>query len=390
MNPLPLPSPIVVPVLSARRLLGRFLWRGLMSLGLGVIVACCLTLLLHQRFASTLVYSLCISLMSWFCIDGSRMLAARWVNRRVDSPAAARQWPGWPWMVTIIPIGTVVGFSVGNELANLITGYDEPGLAALQLRQAASLFVISLIPSVAITYLFYSRERLASTEARAQAAQRQATQHQLKLLESQLEPHMLFNTLANLRVLIGVDPPRAQLMLDRMIAYLRATLSASRAELHPLSAEFSRVADYAELMQVRMGERLQVQLVLPSALAQQPVPPLLLQPLVENAIKHGLEPHVAGGTLVVSAEVDGGDLLLSVRDTGVGLASAAALSPAMSAAPLANSGFGLQQVRERLSTLYGLTATLELLPAPDAQGGTLARLRMPLTADVAAARSAPC
>jgi hypothetical protein len=94
-------------------------------------------------------------------------------------------------------------------------------------------------------------ERLASARAAAEAAQRQAAEHQLRLLQSQLEPHMLFNTLANLRVLIALDPPRAQAMLDRLIAFLRSTLQASRAGTHTLADEFARLDDYLGLMAVR-------------------------------------------------------------------------------------------------------------------------------------------
>ena len=190
----------------------------------------------------------------------------------------------------------------------------------------------------------------------------------MKLLESQLEPHMLFNTLANLRVLIALDPPRAQAMLDQLIAFLRATLSASRVGRHALGAEFSRLADYLALMQVRMGARLQTRLDLPDALATAPVPPLLLQPLVENAIRHGLEPAVAGGRIEIGALRDGGMLVLRVRDTGVGLAAPAG----------EGTRFGLQQVRERLATLYGERASLTLEAAGDAEGGTLATVRLPL------------
>ena len=132
----------------------------------------------------------------------------------------------------------------------------------------------------------------------------QAAEARLRLLEAQLEPHMLFNTLANLRALIGVDPQRAQTMLDHMIAYLRATLRASRADAdrpHTLQDEFARLQDYLELMAIRMGPRLQFALELPEALATQPVPPLLLQPLVENSIQHGLEPKVEGGRITVRA-----------------------------------------------------------------------------------------
>ncbi len=163
-------------------------------------------------------------------------------------------------------------------------------------------------------------ERLSSARAAAATAQRQAAEHQLRLLQSQLEPHMLFNTLANLRVLIGIDPPRAQAMLDRLIAFLRATLAASRAGTHSLADEFARLDDYLALMAMRMGARLQPVLTLPPALAALPVPPLLLQPLVENSIRHGLEPKVEGGRIEVSAALEGGQLLLTVLDSGVGLA----------------------------------------------------------------------
>jgi LytS/YehU family sensor histidine kinase len=183
---------------------------------------------------------------------------------------------------------------------------------------------------------------------------------------------MLFNTLANQRVLIGLDAAAAQQMLDRLIAFLRATLEASRLPAHPLATEYARVADYLALMAIRMGPRLQVELELPPALAAQPVPPLLLQPLVENAIKHGLEPHVAGGRLVLSAHADGEMLVLQVRDTGIGLAQAATAT--------AGTRFGLAQVRERLATLHGARASLVVAPAPDADGGTVATIQLPRTA----------
>ncbi len=154
------------------------------------------------------------------------------------------------------------------------------------MRQGLSMMLISLIPGLAATYFFVSRGRLAAALMRAETAQRQAAENQLRLLESQLEPHMLFNTLANLRVLIGMDPPRAQAMLDQLIAFLRATLSASRSGSHPLREEFARLQDYLALMKVRMGERLQPVFELPAELAELAIPPLLLQPLVENAIKH--------------------------------------------------------------------------------------------------------
>jgi LytS/YehU family sensor histidine kinase len=124
-----------------------------------------------------------------------------------------------------------------------------------------------VLAGIAGSYYFYSQQPRRLPRARMGEAQRHADEARLKLLETQLEPHMLFNTLANLRALIGVDPARAQHMLDHMIAYLRSTLDASRATTHPLQAEFDRLRDYLALMAIRMGPRLQVDLQLPPELA---------------------------------------------------------------------------------------------------------------------------
>jgi LytS/YehU family sensor histidine kinase len=272
-------------------------------------------------------------------------------------------------MIVIVPLGTIIGYTTGNSFGNLITGLNSPGIVDVSdTRKALGILIFALVPGISATYFFYSRERLAISEAQAQTAQRQAAENQLKLLESQLEPHMLFNTLANLRVLIGMDPPRAQAMLDRLIAFLRGTLEASRQGSHSLATEFARVDDYMELMQIRMGDRLQPQLDLPAELADQPVPPLLLQPLVENAIKHGLEPHVSGGRLIVSAMREGDTLVLRVRDTGAGLGTVG----------VDGTRFGLQQVRERLANLHGARASLDLADATDGGGGVVATVRLPI------------
>jgi hypothetical protein len=350
--------------------LRRFALRGLRVMLIGALVSAVVSFAFARHPLASGVYGVSITMMCWFFIDGGRLLALAWRQRRVPAGAdpVSLRWPGWPTMAAIVFAGALAGYSVGNAIANRITGLNSPGLLDSDIRQAVGILLLSLIPGALGTYFFYSRGMLAKTEAMAQTAQRQAAENQLRLLESQLEPHMLFNTLANLRVLIGVDPPRAQRMLDQLIAFLRATLSASRASMHPLSAEFGRLSDYAALMQIRMGERLKARFELPAELAALQVPPLLLQPLVENAIQHGLEPHVDGGCLLVSAAREGDMLVLGVRDTGVGL------DPARGT----DTRFGLQQVRDRLATLYGPAASLVLEPATDAQGGTVARVRIPM------------
>lgn len=351
---------------AAPRPRGHFAWRGAKVMLIGTGIALLYSLPAPHRIATSMAYALPITFGCWFFIDGGRLLAARWLQRRDE--CADPQWPGWPWMAAIIVIGTVLGFSLGQAVGNLITGQDVPSLLFGGPQRTLTLLLMSMVPGVLATWIFYTRGRLSAIEARAQQSQRQATEAQLKLLEAQLEPHMLFNTLANLRVLIALDPPRAQAMLDQLIAFLRATLNASRVGQHALSAEFSRLSDYLALMQVRMGERLQTRLDLPAELAAVAVPPLLLQPLVENAVRHGLEPAVAGGRIEISALRDGDALELRVRDTGVGLDQPAG----------DGTRFGLQQVRDRLATLYGERASLVLQPAGDAEGGTVALVRLPI------------
>jgi sensor histidine kinase YesM len=189
----------------------------------------------------------------------------------------------------------------------------------------------------------------------------------LRLLQAQIEPHMLFNTLANLQGLIALDPDRAGRMLDQLIQYLRATLGATRSESTTLGQEFAAMQAYLGLMGVRMGERLAYRFDLPADLDKARLPPMLLQPLVENAIVHGLEPKIEGGEIVVTASNRNGRLEIEVRDTGLGLDGAA---------PSSGGGVGVSTTRERLNAIYGSRAAIDLAPAQPQ--GTIARLTLPL------------
>lgn len=309
----------------------------------------------YDPFWRHAIYSFAIGTCIWLFIEAGL--------RIVDRPG---QTIPWPYVATATVIGVVLGLVVGTSVADLINGRMPLQFWRRKPEFAGGLLVMSLCAGFLGTLYFLSQTRMAQLREQAEAAKRQAAQAQLSLLQSQLEPHMLFNTLANLKALIATDPKRADAMLDRLIAYLRATLGASRAtaQQHTLSDEFARLRDYLALMQIRMGPRLNVSLDLPAELAGAKVPPMLLQPLVENAIKHGLEPKVSGGELQVAAKREGEELWLQVRDNGVGLPEQAA------------DGYGTQHVRERLATLFGGQARFERAAA--AGGGTLATLCLPL------------
>ena len=323
-----------------------------------LLIAAGLTAVRDVSFGWNLLYAQCIGLSIWALVEGGR-------HRLVQNPdtQSAR-------LVLIVPLAVALGFTAGMALADALSGFNSWQHFMQQPRSASTgLLLLSLVAGSVITYYFLSREQLARERERTAEAQRQATEAQLKLLQTQLAPHMLFNTLANLRALITTHPERATDMLDRLVAYLRATLQASRATTHPLQAEFDRLQDYPALMAVRLGPRLAFTLDLPAALAHQHVPTLLLQPLVENSLQHALEPHIPGGRITVSAQQQGAQLVLQVHDTGTA-ADLMALSSTDA------TGFGLKQVRERLATRYGSAASLHF--TTPAQGGLLASLTLPV------------
>lgn len=356
------------PAAAAMAAFRHRVWRGaVFTLAISALIALVLGAM-DGHLVRKFVYSLAISSSCWIVHEGVRVLY--WIaddaaRRRRGQPRhdGMRRWSA---ILPSIAVSMVVGPLVGTRLGDALTGFQTPSLLDLQHPNTRITLALTVVATVVAVVVLSSLERLHAARLQAEAAQRQAAEHQLRLLQSQLEPHMLFNTLANLRVLIGLDPPRAQAMLDRLIAFLRSTLAASRAPRHALAAEFDRTADYLALMAVRMGDRLQTTLSLPEDLRELQVPPLLLQPLVENAIQHGLEPKIEGGRIEVHARAEDHTLLLTVLDTGAGLG----------AGPRPGGGFGLAQVRERLATLYGERAAFTIEDA--AAGGTRATVRLPL------------
>ncbi|MBV8379480.1 MAG: histidine kinase [Paucibacter sp.] len=187
----------------------------------------------------------------------------------------------------------------------------------------------------------------AAETAEAESLKRQVVEARMAAMQAQVEPHFLFNTLASIDHLIETDPARASQMQKNLIALLRASMPTMREANHggvrELSRELAVVRPYLEILKVRMEERLQTEIDVPEGLHSAEFPPMMIQGLVENAIKHGLEPKAEGGKLSVKAEIVHGKLAVTVADTGLGFGRAAT----------SGTGVGLANIRERLSLLYG-------------------------------------
>ena len=194
----------------------------------------------------------------------------------------------------------------------------------------------------------------ANSVAEKEALLRQVSEAQMQMMQAQVEPHFLFNTLASVEYLIETDPPRAAAMQRSLISYLRAVLPQMRdnAATTNLGREADMVKSYLDLLKMRMEERLEIDFIMPEGLRSASFPPMMLQSLVENAIKHGLEVKAEGGTLQFRAEVAHNKLRVTVSDNGLGFG----------AKPSNGTGLGLQNIRERLKLIYKEKAQMIITP----------------------------
>ncbi|OWQ84794.1 histidine kinase [Roseateles aquatilis] len=210
----------------------------------------------------------------------------------------------------------------------------------------------------------------ATETAEAESLRRQVVEARMAAMQAQVEPHFLFNTLASIDHLIETDPPRASQMQKNLIALLRASMPTMREAnanggVRDLGREMAVIRPYLEILQVRMEERLQSRIDVPDGLLSAEFPPMMIQSLVENAIKHGLEPKAEGGSLTLKAEIVHGKLQVTVADTGLGFGRAAT----------SGTGVGLANIRERLSLLYGKTASVTV--SENQPSGTVVTITVP-------------
>jgi hypothetical protein len=228
-----------------------------------------------------------------------------------------------------------------------------------------------------------AKVRSAVDAAEREAMERQLVQARLQVLQAQVEPHFLFNTLSAVDYLIETEPPRASRMQKALITYLRGALPQMRQESSTLGRELRLIKSYLELIKMRIEDRLEVEIAVPEGLESAQFPPMMLQSLIENAIKHGIEPKPEGGKVRVAAGVHNAQLWVEVSDTGVGVPDGDLLD-----GPTSGSGIGLQNIRERLAVLYPGKSRIML--KSDAATGTLVRISVPYQVgpDVVAADAA--
>jgi sensor histidine kinase YesM len=299
-------------------------------------------------FWNNFIFSQCIGL-SIYAINASVM--CRVANKRLRAVIYTFSFPG--------------SIMLGVSLAAWITdagGWDNP--------QAWVAVVIGLFFGGIGSITYFLSQRIEQLDAEVKQrrmnemeSEKRQMEAQLKMLQAQIEPHFLFNTLANVGSLIDSDPPLAKKLLERLNDWLRIALVRARSDHATLGDELEMLENYLQILKIRFGERLRWKVEVAEDARLSLFPPMLLQPLVENAVRHGIEPKIGGGEIVIRVFVDNSLLRIEVTDSGVGLIGDE------------GGGTGLTNVRARLATLFGDAGKLML--ENNAHGGVSAWLELP-------------
>jgi len=277
------------------------------------------------------------------------------------------------WPIARLIAAVALGTALGMLLVILVKGYS-----VADLHDRAKTFGLTLLTGffngvfVGLFFLIKFREARAAAallkaEADRHLLSKQAIEAELKLMQAQIEPHFLFNTLASVQYLVETDPPQATKMLGYLLAYLRAALPQLRIPSTTLGQEAELAEAYLNIFKMRMGERLAFAIEIPESLRGCRLPPMLLMTVIENAIEHGLEPHAEGGSVRLEARRGDDRLIMVVTDTGRGLGAGERAKP--------GHGVGVANLRERLAALYGDRARFTLENV--APHGTRATIEVP-------------
>jgi signal transduction histidine kinase len=324
---------------------------------------------------SSLVYACAIyALWRWvFPRLGGRTLGAQLLREGLVSFVALG-------LLSLVAVEAFIVISGFPSLLGPAVGVERHIVVTPEMRQrGARLFIfLPIVPTILLTLVGYHQYwwRVLTLQNRERHLTELAATAQLAALRAQINPHFLFNSLNSIAQLIHTDPDKAEVCVERLAEIFRYILGRAEKDLVPLAEELHMAEAYLDIERMRFGERLQVDIRVDKRSLAQPIPNLILQPLVENAIKHGLSLKMGTGTVRIEAAIVGGTLCLSVRDDGLGMAA-----PAL--AEVWERGVGLRNLRDRLRRLYGEAYLPEISSAPG--GGTEVRLSLPLgAAEVAA------
>ncbi len=326
----------------------NFLYTGVLCFGIAVV----LTLLVGSHFGRNLIVSLSIGLS----INGAFRLLEGPLSRFLHPYVAP---------IPIIAIGLSFGLTLGGGLITRNPWFF--------FTQDYSSIILGVFFTIIALVIFTTRDRLTQTRAElneslAQQAQQEKVlaETELKLLQAQIEPHFLFNTLSNIVGLVHSNPDAAETTLIHLTTLLRASLNRTRSQQTTLAQELDIAKAYLEIHKIRMTNRLEYSIECDPIHADYPLPPLIVQPLIENAIKHGIDPLEEGGSVQIKVSTTREHLEITVTDDGRGFSDHAAAN---------GTSTGLENVRNRLSTLFDGKARLIL--RENEPHGAIANLKLP-------------
>jgi signal transduction histidine kinase len=372
----PVLAPMPPPERSSRMLLLVF--------GTGVAFGLQSAILHYVRWHSRTAFAL--FLISSLFFSGLTYVLWQWVFPHLRKGSFARQ-------IVLQLAVSLVGFGLLAVLVTEVvtsvlgspslfgppTGPELHVVLTPEMRQAfaRAYILIPLVPALLITMLGYHQywHRILALQHRERELTELAATAQLAALRAQINPHFLFNSLNSIAQLIRSDPDKAETCVERLAEIFRYILRRAEKEFVPLADELEMTEAYLDIERARFGERLHVETHVDPASRRQLIPNLILQPLVENAVKHGLSRKMGTGTVRIEAQVTNGFLRLTVGDDGLGMAGTALAS-------VYERGVGLRNLRDRLARLYGPAYLPEIVSAPDA--GTQVRLSLPVLAGAAA------
>ncbi len=322
-----------------------------------IAIILCFWVLKEESFIDIWIVSQCIGLP--ICFFVSNTIAHTQINTKIQlflKTAAG------------VLTGAVIGAGIGWVF--LYCKYDKPFLSYFHTSFAQN-FLFGIFFAIPITYFLFSLTKFKDYESRLQAEkikrltlEKQAVSEELKTLQAQIEPHFLFNTLSNLYSLIDEDVEKGKQMLNELNGFLKISLQRTRQETISLYQELELVKHYLNIFKIRLGKRLSYEIITDKESKNLSLSPLIIQPLVENAVKYGIEPKIDGGNITIQCSVKDKFLLIKVSDTGCGLDSNIEI------------GIGINNVSSRLNNLYGNNATLTINENDPC--GTKAIIKVPL------------